>query len=309
MIPRQGSERPPTLIAKCATRKVNRIVSETILPGTLYVVATPIGNVDDFSPRAVAVLQGVTQIAAEDTRHSRPLLRHFGIQTPLRALHEHNEREVSEQVLSRLEEGDAIALISDAGTPLISDPGYHLVREARARGLRVVPIPGPSAAVCALSAAGIPTDRFVFEGFLPAKTTARRQRLEALGGETRTVVLYESSHRIVAALKDMMDILGEDRPAVVARELTKRFETIRDGTLGELLRWVAGDADQQKGEFVLLVQGDTAGNAGQPHEEERVLRILLEELPTRQAAVLAARITGGRRNRLYALAQNLKREV
>lgn len=285
------------------------MVSETILPGTLYIVATPIGNLADFSPRGIAVLQGVALIAAEDTRHSRPLLRHFGVHTPVLALHEHNEREVTAKLLTRLQAGDPVALISDAGTPLVSDPGFHLVGDARSAGIRVVPIPGPSAAVCALSAAGLPSDRFVFEGFLPAKQAARCQRLEALVGETRTLIIYESSHRIVAALGDMTTILGEDRAAVVARELTKRFETIRDGTLGTLAQWVADDPDQQRGEFVVLIRGAEAADHETGLEEERVLKILLEELSAKQAALIAARITGGRRNRLYALAQTLKPKV
>lgn len=281
-------------------------MSESILPGALYVVATPIGNLADFSPRAIAVLQGVAQIAAEDTRHSLALLRHFGIHAPLCALHEHNETQATQQLLARLHRGDAVALICDAGTPLVSDPGFHLVREARAQGVRVVPIPGPSAAICALSAAGLPSDRFVFEGFLPAKPAARRRRLEALRAETRTVIVFESSHRIVAALGDMAAVLGVQRAAVVARELTKRFETIRDGTLGELSPWVENDVDQQKGEFVVLIHGEEGGAAEAAGEEERVLRILLSELSVKQAASLTARITGGRRNRLYALAQTLK---
>ena len=285
------------------------MVSETILPGTLYIVATPIGNLADFSPRGIAVLQGVALIAAEDTRHSRPLLRHFGVHTPVLALHEHNEREVTAKLLTRLQAGDPVALISDAGTPLVSDPGFHLVCDARSAGIRVVPIPGPSAAVCALSAAGLPSDRFVFEGFLPAKQAARCQRLEALVRETRTLIIYESSHRIVAALGDMAMILGEGRAAVVARELTKRFETILDGTLGTLAQWVADDPDQQRGEFVVLIRGAEAADDETGLEEERVLKILLEELSAKQAALVAARITGGRRNRLYALAQTLKSKV
>lgn len=284
-------------------------MSENILPGTLYVVATPIGNLSDCSPRSVAVLKGVALIAAEDTRHSRPLLHHFGVATPVAALHEHNEREVTGQLLKRLQAGNAVALISDAGTPLISDPGFHLVREARASGIRVIPIPGPSAAICALSAAGMPSDRFVFEGFLPAKQTARCQRLEALVREPRTLIVYESSHRIVATLGDMAKILGENRTVVVARELTKRFETIRDGTLGDLSCWVADDPDQQRGEFVVLVHGAEVADSETDTEAQRILKILLEELSVKQAAAIAARITGGRRNRLYALAQTLKPKV
>lgn len=282
------------------------MVSETILPGALYVVATPIGNLADMSPRAIAVLQGVTRIAAEDTRHSRPLLRHFGIQTPLFALHEHNERTITDQLIRLLASGDSLALISDAGTPMISDPGFHLVRAARAAGMRVIPIPGPCAAVCALSAAGLPSDRFVFEGFLPSKSGARQQRLERLVDESRTLIFYESSHRIVAALADMVLILGKTRHAVIARELTKQFETIRGGGLGVLSEWVSNDPDQQRGEFVVLVQGAEMATRADDLEEERVLGILLESLSVSQAVALAAQITGGKRNRLYALAQTLK---
>jgi len=282
------------------------MVSETILPGALYVVATPIGNLADMSPRAIAVLQGVTRIAAEDTRHSRPLLRHFGIQTPLFALHEHNERTITDQLIRLLASGDSLALISDAGTPMISDPGFHLVRAARAEGMRVIPIPGPCAAVCALSAAGLPSDRFVFEGFLPSKSGARQQRLERLVDESRTLIFYESSHRIVAALADMVLILGKTRHAVIARELTKQFETIRGGGLGVLSEWVSNDPDQQRGEFVVLVQGAEMATRADDLEEERVLGILLESLSVSQAVALAAQITGGKRNRLYALAQTLK---
>lgn len=282
------------------------MVSETILPGALYVVATPIGNLADMSPRAIAVLQGVTRIAAEDTRHSRPLLRHFGIQTPLFALHEHNERTITDQLIRLLASGDSLALISDAGTPMISDPGFHLVRAARAEGMRVIPIPGPCAAVCALSAAGLPSDRFVFEGFLPSKSGARQQRLERLVDESRTLIFYESSHRIVAALADMVLILGKTRHAVIARELTKQFETIRGGGLGVLSEWVSNDPDQQRGEFVVLVQGAEMATRADDLEEERVLGILLESLSVSQAVALAVQITGGKRNRLYALAQTLK---
>ncbi len=276
--------------------------------GTLYVVATPIGNLGDLSQRAVDVLHQVQLIAAEDTRHSRPLLTHFGVGTPLFALHEHNEREASNQLIQRLLGGDSIALISDAGTPLISDPGFHLVRSAREQGVRVVPVPGPNAAVCALSVAGLPSDRFVFEGFLHSKSAARRKRLEALRQEGRTLVFYESSHRIIATLTDMGEVFGASRQAVVGRELTKQFETILSGSLAELLTCITEDANQQKGEFVVVVAGAEVETETQSGEEERVLKLLLEELSPARAAKLAARITGGRKNALYSLAQRLAAE-
>ena len=273
--------------------------------GVLYVVATPIGNLRDLSPRAVGVLDSVQLIAAEDTRHSRPLLAHFGIATPLFALHEHNEKDMVDRLLRRLTNGESIALISDAGTPLISDPGFHLVREAHAAGLSVVPVPGPNAAVCALSVAGLPSDRFVFEGFLHSKSAARKAQLEVLKGETRTLICYESSHRIIKSLRDMGEILGNARRAVIGRELTKRYETLLCDTLGELLIRIEADANQQKGEFVVLVAGADVDPERGSAENARVLRILMEVHSPAQAAKLAARITGGRRNRLYEMAQQI----
>ena len=271
--------------------------------GVLYIVATPLGNLGDMTPRAVETLSHVQVIAAEDTRHSLPLLRHFGIATPCIALHDHNERERSAELITRLQAGDNIALISDAGTPLISDPGYHLVHAARTQGVRIVPVPGPSALIAALSVSGLPTDRFVFEGFLPAKAAARQQRLEALRIESRTVVFFESGHRIVESLHDMAHILGLDRPAVVARELTKVFETIQGDTLSGLCQWVQADPHQQKGEFVVLVQGAArTEDAETDAEAERIMRILLDELPVKQAAALAAKITGRKKNFLYTMA-------
>lgn len=274
----------------------------SIEKGVLYVVATPIGNLDDMSRRAVDVLAEVDRIAAEDTRHSRRLLHHFGIATPMVAVHEHNERRMLASLLGQLQAGCSLALISDAGTPLISDPGFALVRAAREAGVRVVPVPGPNAAICALSAAGLPTDRFVFEGFLPPRSSARRARLQALAAESRTLVFYESSHRIVDSLADLTEVFGDDRKALVARELTKTFETIRDGSLRELAAWVAADPDQQKGEFVVVVRGTVADATDLDIQARRVVDLLLEELPVKQAAALAARITGAARNRLYAYA-------
>lgn len=272
----------------------------SIEAGTLYVVATPIGNLGDISQRALEVLAGVTLIAAEDTRHSGPLLRHFGIQTPMTALHDHNERDVSESLLQRLRDGQALALISDAGTPLISDPGYHLVSRARAAGLTVTPIPGPAAVMAALSVAGMATDRFAFEGFLPARQGARRTALEGLVGEARTLVFYESPRRVLESLRDMADLFGAEREAVVARELTKQFETIRKAPLSELVAWLEGEPGQCRGEFVLLVAGAPERADDELSEEaRRVVRLLAAELPKRKAAALAATICDEKRNRLY----------
>ncbi|MGH8292262.1 MAG: 16S rRNA (cytidine(1402)-2'-O)-methyltransferase [Gammaproteobacteria bacterium] len=271
--------------------------------GVLYVVATPIGNLEDLSPRAQRVMAEVQLIAAEDTRHTRTLLAHFGLRTSLLALHDHNEAECTPRVLARLLAGESVALVSDAGTPLISDPGFNLVRAARMAGVTVSPVPGPSALIAALSVSGLPTDRFVFEGFLPARSAARRARLTELVTETRTLVFYEAVHRLQESLADMAQTLGAERAAVLARELTKLHETVSSGTLSELATRLTANAEAPKGEAVILVAGNAeARSRGADIETQRVLRILLEELPIRQAAELAARISGGRKNRLYATA-------
>jgi 16S rRNA (cytidine1402-2'-O)-methyltransferase len=281
----------------------------SIEKGVLYIVATPIGNLGDMSHRAVEILNNVDLIAAEDTRHSRPLLRHFGIGTPLLPLHEHNEREIKDKIIKRLQQGESVALISDAGTPLISDPGYPLVRECHRLGLRVSPVPGPNAAITALSASGLPTDRFLFEGFLERGQKARLQQLEALREQKRTLVFYESSHRIRGSLKDMEQIFGSERPAVLARELTKLYETLLFHPLGELGEILDRDPNQSKGEFVLLISGAEERSVDQASPEaERVLRILLKELPVKQAAALAAQISGDKKNKLYQLALTIPRE-
>ena len=276
--------------------------------GVLYVVATPIGNLGDLSPRAVEVLRAVDWIAAEDTRHSGRLLRHFGIGRPLLSLHEHNESKALEKVVGHLEAGRSVALISDAGTPLVSDPGFPLVRECRRRGLRVSPVPGPSALVAALSACGLPADHFCFHGFPPRQPAARRERLGELRSQRVTLVFYESSHRIAASLADMAEVLGGDRPACVARELTKRHEEFLHGSLEELARLVADDPDRQRGEFVVVV-GAAPKVAGSPAalERDELLRILLEELPLKQAVAIAARLTGGKKNELYQRALAMKK--
>ncbi len=267
--------------------------------GTLHVVATPIGNRDDLSSRARDVLAGVTAICAEDTRHTRQLLSHFGIDQPLLALHEHNEDAIADKLVARLLAGDSLALVSDAGTPLVSDPGFRLVRAARAAGVRVSPVPGACAFVAALSVAGLPSDRFTFEGFLPAKASARRERLARLASEPRTLVFYESSHRIADSLADAVAAFGAQRPAVLARELTKLFETVLDGTLSELQARVAADANQRKGEFVLLVQGVADDAQARIVEGRRLYTTLVEHLPPSTAAKLAAEISGAPRKALY----------
>jgi len=268
-------------------------------PGTLHVVATPIGNLGDLSPRALDTLRTVDAICAEDTRHTRQLLSHYGIERPLVALHEHNEDALAERIVARLQGGESLALVSDAGTPLVSDPGFRLVRAARAAGLRVTPVPGACAFVAALSVAGLPSDRLAFEGFLPAKSGARRERLAPLAAETRTLVFYESAHRIEETLADMATIFGDARRAVVARELTKLFETVLDGTLADLRAAIAADANQRKGEFVVLVQGADDDADARIVEGKRLYAKLGEHLPPSTAAKLAAELSGAPRKALY----------
>jgi 16S rRNA (cytidine1402-2'-O)-methyltransferase len=271
----------------------------SVQPGCLWVVATPIGHRDDLSARAIVTLREVAVIAAEDTRHSRPLLVHHNIDTPLIALHDHNERDAVDAIVRRMAAGDSVALISDAGTPLISDPGFRLVRAARAAGIRCIPVPGACAAIAALSVAGLPSDRFVFEGFLPPKAAARRSRLQELGGDARTLIFYESSHRVAESLADMRDIFGATREAVLARELTKMFETVLGEPLVELAARVAADPDQQRGECVILVAGRGEEADAKLVEGQRIFAILREELPPAKAAKLAAAITGAPRKELY----------
>lgn len=272
--------------------------------GTLYIVATPLGNLEDMSPRAREVLSRVDLVAAEDTRHTGALLRHFGVATPLIALHEHNEREQTERLIALLCQGRSLALASDAGTPLVSDPGFPLVRAARAAGITVSPIPGPSAVIAALSVAGLPSDRFAFEGFAPAKAAARAAFFEALARETRTLVFYESPHRLSDSLVAMREAFGPERAAVLARELTKKFEQVHAAPLGALVEWVAADENRRRGEFVILVHGAEAV-AEAAADIDRVLQALLRRLPLKDAVAAAAEITGLKKNALYTRALSL----
>jgi len=267
----------------------------------LYLIATPIGNLEDISYRAVRILTEADLIAAEDTRHSHVLLSHYNISTPVIAFHEHNESKMEGRILERLAGGEVIAIISDAGTPLISDPGYKLVCAARDAGLPVYSVPGPSAITAALSVAGLPTDRFAFEGFLPSKTTARKKKLEALSLETRTLVFFESSHRIVAAISDMAKTFGEQRLAAVCRELTKKFETVLRAPLAEIVVKLEEDKNQSRGEFVIVVDG-YEGNADESLiDAHRTATALLEYVPASQAARIAAKLHGVPRRDVYGL--------
>lgn len=263
--------------------------------GILYIVATPIGNLQDITIRAIEILKTVDRIAAEDTRHSAYLLKHFSINKPTLSLHEFNEQKRLKILLAHLQKGESIALISDAGTPLISDPGFHLVKEAKKLGIDVIPIPGPCAAIAALSVAGLPTDKFVFEGFLPVKQESRCNRLKQLLNETRTLIFYEAPHRLLSVLKTLVEVFGPTRKAVVARELTKVHETIIAADLQDLVTRFETYPEEQRGEIVILI----AGCAAEKKNDEKVLNILLQELSVKQAVTLASKITGERKNILY----------
>lgn len=267
--------------------------------GSLFIVATPIGNLEDLSPRARRILAEADVIAAEDTRHTGRLLKHFGIETPLFALHDYNEREATDTLLERLGRGAAVALVSDAGTPLVSDPGYRLVAEARQHGIRVSPLPGPSAAVAALSVAGLPTDRYCFEGFLPAKRGARRERLAALRAEPRTMVFYVAVHRVRAVLEDLAAAFGDAREAFLGRELTKLHEQCVAATLGDLADRAGTGEIPAKGEFVVVVAGNPAGAEPPGIPADRLLAALVEVLPGRQAASIVAEVCRVSRNEVY----------
>jgi len=277
------------------------------MAGTLFIVATPIGNFDDFTRRAEQTLKNSQIIAAEDTRHSGHLLSAYSISTPTTACHDHNEGQKVPELIARMQQGEHISLISDAGTPLISDPGFRLVRAAHEAGIRVVPIPGACAAISALSASGLPSDRFSFEGFLPAKTHARKQTLEGLKKDTRTLIFYEAPHRIVDSLIDCIEVLGSERDACMAREITKTFETIKKATLGELLTFVQSDSNQERGEIVLVIGGFNAEQEVENTEAtDKLLKRLLQDLPVKPAAQLAAELTGLKKNELYQRALLLK---
>lgn len=272
--------------------------------GILYLIATPIGNLADISSRAIDTLRAVDVIAAEDTRHSRILLQQYQVATPLLSLHAHNEQQQGQRLLEKLLSGASIALISDAGTPLISDPGYPLVRAARAAGVVVSPIPGACAAIAALSASGLPADRFLFVGFLPVKQAARQAKLTALVSETGTIICYESPRRVVDLLQDVVAVLGPDREVVLARELTKKFESIFGDCAAKCLDWLQNDSNNQRGEFVVLIAGATVVSWDQSRAKQ-VLELLLPHMKVKQAAAIAAELTGYKKNALYELALSL----
>lgn len=272
---------------------------------TLYIVATPIGNLDDITLRAIDTLKRVDLIAAEDTRHSGLLLQHLGIKAKLFSLHDHNEQEKAHVLIEKLQSGLSIALVSDAGTPLINDPGYHLVKACRENDIKVVPIPGACAAIAALSVAGLPSDKFIYEGFLPAKSKARQDSLASLITEPRTMIFYESTHRILETLKDMQTIFGADKQIVLAKELTKTWETIVSFPVNELIDWLNQDASRQKGEFVLIVAGYTESNKDIDPKAINTLKLLQKELPLKKAAAITAEIYGLKKNQLYQIGLNL----
>ena len=273
----------------------------TDLTGILYIVATPIGNLQDITQRALDTFAQVDLIAAEDTRHSGLLLSHYGIKKPFFALHDHNEQEKAHILVEKLKQGSHIALISDAGTPLISDPGFHLVRQCREAGIRIVPLPGACAAITALCASGIASDRFCFEGFLPAKSKARKDKLENIVEEDRTLIFYESTHRILDTLEDMQSVLGEERYIVLAREITKTWETITGNTIKNLREWLLEDPNRTKGEMVLIVEGKPKSDNNDEISPQAVkaLELIAEELPLKKAAAIVAELYGYKKNALY----------
>ena len=273
----------------------------TDLTGILYIVATPIGNLQDITQRALDTFAQVDLIAAEDTRHSGLLLSPYGIKKPFFALHDHNEQEKAHILVEKLKQGSHIALISDAGTPLISDPGFHLVRQCREAGIRVVPLPGACAAITALCASGIASDRFCFEGFLPAKSKARKDKLENIAEEDRTLIFYESTHRILDTLEDMQSVLGEERYIVLAREITKTWETITGNMIKNLREWLLEDPNRTKGEMVLIVEGKPKSDNNDKISSQAVkaLELIAEELPLKKAAAIVAELYGYKKNALY----------
>ena len=275
--------------------------------GTLYIVATPIGNLGDISQRAIDILTQVDVIACEDTRHTQKLLSAYAIKNKTLSMHDHNERQRQDQIASMLQDGKSIALVSDAGTPLISDPGFHLVRHCRQLGLSVSPIPGACAAIAALSCAGLPTDRFTFEGFLPSKSGARQAKLNELNEETRTMVFYDAPRRAIDTVSDIVKTLGGERYVVIARELTKTFETIHSDSAINLLSWLSKDPNQLKGEMVLIIEGHKANTSEIPSQVIDTLKLLVDELPPKKACAIAANINGVKKNALYEIALELKK--
>ncbi len=277
--------------------------------GTLFVVATPIGNLDDLSPRAVRTLKKVDFIAAEDTRHSRKILVHYGIETVLKSYHEFSNKETGKNLITVLEKGKSIALISDAGTPLISDPGFSLVVAAHERRIRVVPIPGPSALISGLAVSGMPTDKFIFEGFLPTRSHARLNILNGLRDESRTIIFFEAPHRIDDFLNDAIKVFGPDRPATIAREMTKVFETVHKNNLENLLSFVIDNPEQRKGEFVVIVQGNSNSDNEITMHDEKLLELLLQEMPLKKAANIVAQHSGKSKNQLYKIGLKLREKI
>ena len=287
-------------------RLLDEMTQQQFPPATLYIVATPIGNIGDITLRALHVLSIVDAIACEDTRNTSQLLHRYGLSKPLIAAHQHNEREVADKLIARLKAGERIALVSDAGTPAVSDPGARIVDAVRAAGLRSVPLPGPSAAITALSASGLLDENFFFVGFLPAKGKQRETVLQKLTGISATLVFYEAPHRIVDAVAALVDTFEPTRQIVFARELTKLFEEIHRCTLADASAWLAADAHREKGEYVVLLSGAITAASVESVEADRVLRILLEECSVKQAAALAARLTGQKKNALYEQALAIK---
>lgn len=283
------------------------MTSQAIQPGTLYIVATPIGNLLDISQRALDILAGVDVVACEDTRHTQKLMSHFSIKNHTISLHDHNERQRQEQIANMLSEGKSIALVSDAGTPLISDPGFHIVKHLRQQSLNVVPVPGACAAITALCASGLPTDKFTFEGFLPSKSGARQSTLSALIKEPRTMVFYDAPRRALDTIADIVEVLGADRQVAIARELTKTFETIHSDTAGNLQAWLNEDPNQLKGEMVLMIEGAKADPDAILPEAELALSLLVKELPPKKACAIVAELYDLKKKALYDLALSLKK--